>query len=67
VEDLARARPVYRTLPGWKTDISQDRRLADFPKQARAYLETLSELIGKPVEIISVGPDREQTIFRGKV
>jgi adenylosuccinate synthase len=66
VEDLARARPVYRTLPGWKSDISQVRRLADFPKPARAYLEVLSELIGKPVEIVSVGPDREQTIFRGK-
>jgi len=66
VEDLARARPVYRTLPGWKSDISQVRRLADFPKQSRAYLDTLSELIGKPVEIVSIGPDREQTIFCGK-
>jgi adenylosuccinate synthase len=66
VEDLARARPVYRTLPGWKCEISQVRRLSDFPKAARAYLETLSELIGKPVEIVSVGPDREQTIFRGR-
>lgn len=67
VEDLARAQPVYRTLPGWKSDISQVRRLSDFPKPARAYLDTLSELIGKPVEIISVGPDREQTILCGKV
>jgi adenylosuccinate synthase len=66
VEDLARARPVFRTLPGWKCDISLVRRLADFPKPARAYLETLSELIGKPVEIVSVGPDREQTIVRGR-
>jgi adenylosuccinate synthase len=66
VEDLARARPVYRTLAGWKSDISHVRRLADFPKPARDYLDTLSELIGKPVEIISIGPDREQTIFCGK-
>jgi adenylosuccinate synthase len=66
VEDLARARPVYRTLPGWKSDISHVRRLADFPKPARAYLDTLAELIGKPVDIVSIGPDREQTIFCGK-
>jgi len=66
VEELARARPVYRTLPGWKSDISHVRRLADFPKPARAYLDTLAELIGKPVEIVSIGPDREQTIFCGK-
>jgi adenylosuccinate synthase len=67
VEDLARARPVYRTLPGWKCDITRMKRLDDFPKQARAYLDALSELIGKPVEIVSIGPDREQTIFRSKV
>jgi len=66
VEDLARARPVYRTLPGWKCDISQVRSLAGFPKQTRAYLDALSELIGKPIEIISVGPDREQTVFCSK-
>ncbi len=66
VADLARARPVYRTLPGWKRDISQVRRLADFPKEARAYLDALSEQIGKPVEIVSIGPDREQTIYCGK-
>jgi len=66
VEDLARARPVYRTLPGWKSDISRVRRLVEFPKQARAYLDTLSELIAKPIEIVSVGPDREQTILSGQ-
>lgn len=63
VEALARAKPVYRTLPGWKRDISGVRKLADFPKETRAYLDTLGELLGKPVEIISVGPDREQTIL----
>jgi adenylosuccinate synthase len=67
VADLARARPVYRSLPGWKRDISQVRRLVDFPKETRAYLDALSELVGKPVEIVSVGPDREQTIFCGQV
>ena len=63
VEDLARAKPVYRTLPGWKSNITGVRKLKDFPKAAREYLEALGELVEAPVEIISVGPDREQTIF----
>lgn len=63
VEDLAEAVPVYQTLPGWKQDISNVRRLLDFPVATRKYLDTLSELLGGSVEIISVGPDREQTIF----
>src|SRR5262249_60432275 len=67
VDVLARAKTVYRTLTGWKSDISHVRRLTDFPKPARDYLDTLSELIGKPVEIISIGPDRGQTIFCGKL
>ena len=63
VLDLARAKPIYRTLPGWKTDITGVRKLKDFPKAAREYLDVLGELVEAPVEIISVGPDREQTIF----
>jgi adenylosuccinate synthase len=61
--DLAIAQPVYRTLPGWKSDIRGVRTLADLPKQARAYLDTIAELLEFPPEIVSVGPDREQTIF----
>lgn len=63
VEELARAKPVYQTLPGWKADVCGVRRLADFPRPARAYLDTIAQVIGRPVEIVSVGPDREQTIF----
>lgn len=63
VEDLSRVRPVYRTLPGWATDITGARKFADLPSEARQYIDTLSELIGVPVRIASVGPDRAQTIF----
>ena len=63
VEELARAKPIYRTLPGWKQDICGLRKLSDFPKNARAYLDTLEEIIGFPVDIVSIGPDREQTVF----
>ncbi len=60
---LERCRPLYETLPGWGSDLSQARRLADLPPAARRYVDRLSELLALPVSIISVGPDREQTIF----
>ena len=63
IEDLAAVKPVYRTLPGWKQDICPIRKRQDLPANAIRYVETISELIGNPVEIISVGPDREQTIL----
>jgi adenylosuccinate synthase len=62
---LARCKPVYETLPGWKQDVSGVRRLADLPAAARRYVDRLGELIGLPVRIVSVGPDRAQTIFVG--
>lgn len=63
VDDLRQLVPVYETLPGWQQDISQARSLADFPAGARRYLDRVAELIGRPVEVVSVGPDRKQTIF----
>ncbi|MEX0641253.1 MAG: adenylosuccinate synthase [Pirellulales bacterium] len=63
VDDLRRAVPVYETLPGWREEITHVRRLQDLPQAARAYLNRLNELIGRPVEFVSVGPDREQTIL----
>lgn len=63
VEALRAARPVFETLPGWQQDISMVRRFADLPPAARGYLDRLSELVGRPVEIASVGADREQTIL----
>jgi adenylosuccinate synthase len=60
--DFERCRPVYETLPGWSEPITEVRRWADLPRQARAYVEFLGERIGVPVRIVSVGPDRGQTI-----
>jgi adenylosuccinate synthase len=60
---LARCRPLYETLPGWREDVSQARRLTDLPANARRYLDRLGALLGLPVRTVSVGPDREQTIF----
>jgi adenylosuccinate synthase len=63
VEDLAQVQPVYRTLPGWKTEITHMRSVSELPREARAYLDVVSEIIGIPVSIVSVGPDREQTMM----
>ena len=64
-DDLARldrARPVFETLPGWKTDTTGARAVADLPEAARAYMRRLEELAGVPVEYVSVGTKREQII-----
>jgi adenylosuccinate synthase len=63
VEDLRQARPVYEELPGWQEEITGVRRMQDLPVPARGYLERISQLVGRPVGVVSVGPDRAQTIF----
>ncbi len=55
--------PVYEVYPGWKTDISQIKEYEKLPKNAKNYLKRIEDLIGVPISIISVGPDREQTII----
>lgn len=67
VDDLRRVKPIYETLPGWNTDVTGIRELAAMPENARRYLDRVAELVGKPVEVVSVGPDRAQTMFAGKV
>ncbi|HEY1188002.1 MAG TPA: adenylosuccinate synthase [Gemmata sp.] len=60
---LERVKPVYETVPGWSEDITQARTLADLPAAARKYLDRVAELVGLKVSVVSVGPDREQTIM----
>lgn len=63
VEDLRVAEPVYETLPGWEQEIDHVRTWEDLPANAHRYLARISELVGCPVAVVSVGPEREQTIF----
>jgi len=63
VDDLRRVQPIYETVPGWMTDVSGVRKLAALPDGARRYLDRVSQLVGRPVEVVSVGPGREQTIL----
>ena len=62
VDALARVEPIYETRPGWKEDITQVKTYEDLPENAKSYLARLSEVVGKPISFVSVGPGREQTI-----
>jgi len=63
VDDLRRVKPVYETLSGWQQDTTQARRMTDLPENTRKYLDRIAQLLGRPVGIVSVGPDRRQTIL----
>jgi len=63
-DGLAGVTPVYEAMPGWQDDLSGCRTWESLPAAARAYVERLEKLAGVPISIVSVGPDREQTIIR---
>ena len=58
-----RAKPVYESHAGWKSDTSGCRAWDDLPENAKAYLNRLSELADAPIKYVGIGPDREQTIL----
>ena len=57
-------RPIYAELDGWKTDMTKMKSENEFPEEFNAYLSFLEEELGVPIVIVSVGPDRDQTILR---
>ncbi|MDP3668590.1 MAG: adenylosuccinate synthase [Telluria sp.] len=61
-EDAARCQPVYEEMPGWKESTVGAKSLAELPASARAYIKRIEELVGVPVDMVSTGPDREETI-----
>ena len=61
---LARCQPIYEDMPGWTEDITAVEDYGDLPKNASAYVERLEDLLGVDISAVSVGPGREQTIFR---
>ncbi len=63
-ELLARVTPVYEEHPGWSERLSGLRHFEELPKSARAYLARIEELTGVPVTIVSMGPERDDTIVR---
>jgi adenylosuccinate synthase len=61
---LSLAEPVYDTLPGWDEEITDVNNFDDLPANAKDYIRCIEKLLGKPIEIIGVGPKRNQTILR---
>lgn len=65
LSSLAGVEPRYEHRPGWRADISGVRGYGDLPRAAREYVEWVEEEIGVPIELLSVGPEREAVILRG--
>ena len=63
IEVMRKATPVYETMPGWMRDTTGVKRFRDLPPRARAYVKRLSQLVATPIEMISIGSERTQTLF----
>jgi adenylosuccinate synthase len=61
--DLARVEPIYRTLSGWSGDLRNVRALQDLPQAARDYIQFVASEVATPIDVVSVGPGREQTLW----
>ncbi|MCL6261664.1 adenylosuccinate synthase [Aquiflexum sp. TKW24L] len=57
-------KPVYLTVPGWFTSLAEVNEYEKFPKELRNYVDLLEKELGVPIKLVSVGPDRKQTILR---
>ena len=63
VDDLRNVKCVYETVPGWNEEITEIRDYVALPENAKNYVQRLSEILCRPVAMVSVGPDRKQTII----
>lgn len=61
--ELSRVEPVYRSLTGWHDDITQVRSIQDLPQAARDYIQFIGNELATPIDVVSVGPGREQTLW----
>jgi adenylosuccinate synthase len=62
IKELEKVKPVYLTIPGWTEDISNIKSFEDLPDNAKTYIKKIEELTKTEVALISVGPDRLDTI-----
>lgn len=63
IERAAAAAPVYESLAGWREDLEKVRSYDDLPRAAKAYISRVEDLVGVKSDIVSVGPDREETLL----
>lgn len=62
LEELESIKPVYKTFPGWQEDITKAKSLDELPENARKYLDYISDFLKTPYCVVSVGPERDETI-----
>lgn len=67
LEDLAKCEPVYEELDGWNEDLTNIEKFEDLPENAKKYIARIEELVGVNVDLVSVGPNRTQTIIRKNI
>jgi adenylosuccinate synthase len=67
LEEYQRCKPVYEEMPSWSEDISSIKNYEDLPEATKKYVEKVEELTSTPIAIVSVGPDRTQTIIRKEI
>ncbi len=63
LDELEKATPVIEWIPGWTQDISKVTSLKDLPRSTTGYIDYLGNQLGTPIDVISVGPGREQTLW----
>jgi adenylosuccinate synthase len=61
---LAEVEPIYETLPGWRGNVSGCRSFGELPPEAQQYVKRIEQLIGAPINMVSVGPERSATLMR---
>ncbi len=64
LDRLAQAVPIYESLPGWDRDFTDATRFEQLPGPAQTYVRRIEEIVGRPIQVIGVGPGRTQTIIR---
>jgi adenylosuccinate synthase len=64
MDTLAEVEPIYETLPGWRGNISGCRIWDELPREAQQYVKRVEQLVGAPIKIVSVGPERTATLLR---
>lgn len=67
LEDLAKCEPVYEVLDGWNDDLTKVEKYEDLPENAKKYIARIEELVGVSIDMVSVGPNRAQTIIRKNI
>ena len=61
--ELSRVEPIYKSIPGWTEDLTRVRSIQDLPQAARDYIQMIVNEIATPIDVVSVGPGREQTLW----